>query len=194
MRVMLLTFASMFFASVTPVNGQQSTVSARGIFLGGVAGAGWTRVGCDYCRRDFEAGPTASVHVGTHVRPGLRMGAELSGWTHGDGEEDVRLVMGALTAVAWLHPRPGGPFFVKGGLGWVTYRVWGDGDDDDLASGGPGIQLGAGWEFRLSEALTVSNFLHVTASAFGKLRSGETVVVDNLGVTSIQLGVGIARR
>jgi len=46
----------------------------------------------------------------------------------------------------------------------------------------------------LSEALTVSNYLNVMASAFGKLRSGETVVVDNLGVTSLQLGVGIARR
>ncbi len=165
----------------------------RGLFLGGGSGAGWTRVACGYCRRVFAFGPVATVRAGARLRPGVRLSAELNGWTHRDDEPDVRLVMGALTMVAQLQPDPGRPFFVRGGLGWVTYRVRGNGDDDDFASGGPGLQLGAGWSFRLSETLAMSNSLNVVASAFGKLRSGETVVVDNLGVTSIQLNVSLTK-
>jgi hypothetical protein len=71
--------------------------------------------------------------------------------------------------------------------------VYGNGDDDDLASLGPAIQLGAGYEFRLSDRTLLTNYVTIVASRFGKLRAGEVIVVDNLGVTSLQFGIGLTR-
>jgi hypothetical protein len=192
-RITLLICTALI-ASIVPARAQnvRGPASDR-FFMGGGVGAGWTRIACEYCRREHEFGPIGYLRLGSRLRPGLLIGAELNGWTHSEDEEEIRLFMAALTAVGWLYPNPARPLFLKGGLGWVNYRVNGGGEDDDLASGGPGLVLGAGYEFRLSESLTMTNYINVVASAFGKLRSGETVVVENLGITSIQFGVGVTK-
>jgi hypothetical protein len=164
-----------------------------GMFYGAGAGGGWTRAACGYCRRDYSFGPVVFARIGGTLVPRSLLGAEASGWTKGDAEEDVRLLTGSLMAVAWLYPNADEPFYLKGGLGAITYRVYGNGDDDDLASLGPAIQLGAGYEFRLSDRTLLTNYVTIVASRFGKLRAGEVIVVDNLGVTSLQFGIGLTR-
>jgi hypothetical protein len=175
-------------------NAQESR-SARpgGMFCGAGAGGGWTRVACSYCRRDYAFGPVVFARLGGSLGQRALLGAEASAWTRNDAEEDVRLLTGSLMAVAWLYPSADGPLYLKGGLGAVSYRVYGAGDDDDLSSLGPALQLGAGYEFRLSDRLLLTNYVNVLASRFGKLRSGEVIVVDNLGVTSLQFGIGLTR-
>lgn len=173
----------------------QEPPSARpgGLFYGAGAGGGWTRAACGYCRRDYSFGPIVFARLGGTLGERSLLGAEASLWTKSDAEEDVRLLTGSLMAVAWLYPSADGPLYLKGGLGAVTYRVYGEGDDDDLSSLGPALQLGAGYEFRLSERLLLTNYVNVVASRFGKLRSGEVIVVDNIGVTSFQFGIGLTR-
>ncbi|MGH7503376.1 MAG: hypothetical protein ACREL7_16740 [Longimicrobiales bacterium] len=191
-----LVFAALLaaFGGVQPLDAQAPRPSRPGgMFLGAGAGGGWTRAACSYCRRDYSFGPVVFARIGGRLGPRSLLGAELSGWTRNDGEEDVRLLTGSLMAVGWLYPNPDGPFYLKGGLGAITFRVFGDGDDDDLSSLGPALQLGAGYEFRLSDRVLLTNYANLQASRFGKLRSGETVVVDNLGVTALQFGIGITR-
>lgn len=191
-----LVFALLLAAAATarPADAQEMRpAKPGGFFYGAGAGGGWTRASCGYCRREHSFGPVLNARVGGTLGSRSLLGAEASVWTRSDGEQDVRLLTGSLMVVAWLYPRPDGPFYLRGGAGAVTYRVYGEGDDDDLSSLGPALQLGAGYEFRLSDRTVLTNYASLVASRFGKLRAGEVVVVENLGVTSLQFGIGLTR-
>lgn len=158
-----------------------------GWLLAGGLGAGWSRVSCDVCVRSHDLGPAVYVRLGRHVRPNLLVGGEVVGWTH--TAEDVREIVGVASAVGHLYPRPGGPLYLRGGLGWVTYRA-----EDDVVSNSAGIQLGAGFEFGVGGGFALSNYLHITASSFGSLRAGNSIVSDEVGVSLVQVGFGLVRR
>jgi hypothetical protein len=106
-------------------------------------------------------------------------------------DAEVFSLVGSLSAIGHLYPRPGGPRYLKAGLGFTTYRAFDD--EADLVSNGPAVQLGAGYRVPITVELALNTFANVLVSRFGKLRSEEDVVVDNFGITSIQLGVGLTR-
>ncbi len=161
------------------------------IWLSAGVGGGWSRVACAICRTQRNLGPTGYLRIGANVRPGLMLGAEANGWTRAPGE-DQREWVGALSAVGYLYPRPSGALFVKGGLGYLTYRT--NDAEDQLKTSSLGVQLGAGYEFRVGSSLLITNYLNLHASSFGSLKEGDTQVIDDVSVTLLQLGVGITRR
>jgi len=171
---------------VRPAAAQQARGS--GLSVGGGGGVGWTRPACDYCRRNLDPGPAAWLRITGDVRPGLAVGAEANIWAH---DQDVFVLVGSLTAVAQIHPTPGGPFFLRTGIGYLTYRAYAD--DDDLVANAPAIQFGLGYECRISDRLALNNAMTLVASRFGTLRGDDRVVVDNMGTTSIQLSIGLVR-
>jgi hypothetical protein len=172
--------------AIRPAAAQQAR--SQGLAVGGGGGVGWSRPACDYCRRNLDPGPVAWLRVTGPVRPGLELGAEANIWAH---DQEVFVIVGALTAVAQIHPTPGGPFFLRTGIGYLTYRAYDD--DDDLVANAPAIQFGLGYDFRVSERLALNNAMTLVASRFGTLRGDDRVVVDNLGTTSIQFSVGLVR-
>lgn len=166
----------------------QSPRVSEGVTLMGGAGVGWTRPACSFCRRALDPGPVIYLQMTAPIRTNLALGAEGNVWVR---DAEVFALMGSLSGIAQLYPKPGSPLYLRGGLGFVTYRAFDD--EADLVSNAPALQFGAGYRFRLTDELALSNFANILVSRFGKLRSEETVVVDNFGVTSVQLGVGLTR-
>jgi hypothetical protein len=175
------------FAIAQPARAQ-SPRNGEGVTLMGGAGVGWTRAACGFCRRSRDAGPVIYLQMTTPLKTNLLLGAEGNVWVR---DAEVFSLVGSLSAIAQLNPRPGSPLYLKGGLGFVTYRAFDD--EADLVSNGPAMQLGGGYHVPVTSEVALNTFVNVLVSRFGKLRSEESVVVDNFGVTSIQLGVGLTR-
>ncbi|MGH7459497.1 MAG: hypothetical protein ACREMA_00535 [Longimicrobiales bacterium] len=161
------------------------------VWISAGAGGGWSRVACAICRVQRNLGPTGYLRFGANVRPGLLLGAEGNVWTRVPGD-DEREWVGAFSAVGYLYPRANGALYVKGGLGYLTYRS--SAEDDDLTLGSVGVVLGAGYEFRVGSSLLLTNYVNLHASSFGSLKSGDTEVISDVSVTLFQLGVGLTRR
>jgi len=157
-------------------------------WMSGGVGGGWTRVSCAICTPARTLGPTAHVRVGASLRPGMLLGAEANGWTR-NRDEGGRAWSGSIGAVAFLYPKPEGPFFVKAGVGYMTYRA-----DEGVNTGNVGVQLGAGYEFRVGGSLYLTNYANLHASSFGSLRADGAVAVDDVSLSMLQIGVGITRR
>ena len=160
-------------------------------FSGGVGG-GWARVSCAICQGERELGATGYMRVGTNVRDGILLGAEGNGWTR-DLDENGREWVGGIGAVGYLYPKPAGSLFVKVGVGYLTYRANND-EDERISTGSLGVQLGAGYEFRIGSSLHITNYMNLLASSFGKLRAEDDPVVGDVSVTLLQIGVGLTRR
>jgi hypothetical protein len=168
----------------------QSNTSPNGVWFSAGVGSGWARVACGICTADRQVGPTGYLRVGTSISPGLLLGAEANAWTRDSDEEgDGRDWTRAVSAVAYLYPRPEGSLYVKGGVGYMNYHA-----EPDVSTGNIGLQLGAGYEFRLGRTFRVNNFVNLLASSFGSLKTDDAEVVDDVSVTLLQLGVGLTRR
>jgi hypothetical protein len=161
---------------------------SRGLSMTGGAGIGWARPACDFCRRERAAGAVAYLQVAGNASPSLSLGAEARFWAR---DNDVFELIGSIGAVAYLYPTVGGPFHVKAGLSYLSYRAYDD--DGDLVSNMPAIQLGAGYRFRISERFGLTNFVNLVAGRFGTLRSDDATLVTNMGVTSFELGLALTR-
>lgn len=159
-----------------------------GLAMTGGAGIGWARPACEFCRRERAAGPVAYLQVAGNVNTSLSLGAEARFWAR---ENEVFELIGSIGVVAYLYPTLGGPFHLKGGLSYLSYRAYDN--DGDLVSNMPAIQLGAGYRFRISEGFGLTNFVNVIAGRFGTLRSDEAALVTNMGVTSLELGLALTR-
>jgi len=182
-------FAASLVVMLAPKPGHgQAALPPAGFQIMGGAGVGWTRTACGFCRRERDPGPVVYLQATSRIRPGLTIGAEGNVWARDD---EIFVLVGSIGAIANIYPNVESPLYLKGGLSYVTYRAFDE--DGDLIANGPGIQLGAGYRFRVTEDITITNFVNVLASRYGKLKEEDTVVVDNFGVTSFQLGIGLVR-
>jgi hypothetical protein len=172
----------------TPVFAQDG-----GTWVGAGLGGGWTRVSCSICQRDRSLGPTGYFRFGTTIRPGLLVGAQLSGWTH-RVDDDLRASVGAANAAAYMYPNPAGGFYLSGGIGWVHYTAGDDNEDRDAASNLFGLLVGLGYEFRIGSGVSATNFVNLLASSFGSLGSDAGNVADDMSLSLLQVGIGLTWR
>lgn len=192
MTKVVATLAFALLISVTSVDAQaadgQADASA-GIRVAAGIGPGWARLTCAVCAPSRDLGIAGYVHVGTKVNPTLAIAAEGIGWTRTqpDGDESVRETVASIMGVAYLFAGAQKPIYLKGGLGGVGYRA-----GDEISLNGLGIQLGAGYVFRAG-GLALTNYISIVASSFATLRNGEALVSDDVNVTLLQIGIGLAR-
>ena len=193
MRPIRFTFAILIGSAVLPASARAQTApSPSTVWVSAGLGGGWTRVSCAICRTDRNLGPTGYVRLGMPFRPGIVLGAEASFWTRAGepvDDEDQREWTRGYSAVLHLYPRPSGAFFVKAGVGQLSFQA-----NDQLSTRSVGVQLGAGYEFRVGQKLYLSNYLNLLASSYGSLQSGGDQVVDDVNVTLVQIGVGLTRK
>jgi hypothetical protein len=185
LRLLLTTFLSAAILLPVSLHAQNRAAENR-FWISAGAGGGWARVACAICRADRNLGPAAYLRVGVSAREGLLIGTEVNAWTR--EREDEREWTRALGAVAYLYPRAAGPLFVKGGVSYVGFSV------DDVSIGTLGVQLGAGYEFRVGRHLYITNYLNLIASSFGTLHVDGDAAVRDVGLTLLQAGVGFTRR
>jgi hypothetical protein len=162
-------------------------VAGEGTWFAAGLGGGWTRVNCAICRTDRYAGPSAALRFGTTLRPGLLIGAELDGWTRTN--DDVRSTLAAGSAAAYIYPDPARGLFLKAGAGLVHYSL-----DEDAGTNLLGLFLGAGYEFPITERLSVTNSIGLIASSFGSIASDAGTVAEDVSITLLQLGIALTHR
>jgi len=191
MRLRTVVFATLVLAgAAAPAAAQARPTGLRsGPWVTVGVGGGWTRVNCSICRTDRNAGPAASLRLGTTLRPGLLIGAELDGWTRAG--EDVRTLVAAGSAAAYIYPDPSRGLFLKAGAGVVRYSF---NDEDDASANLLGIMLGAGYEFPISDELNITNSVGLIASSFGALRSDAGTIVDDMSISLFHIGIALTHR
>lgn len=167
--------------------GQSSGHGRSGAWFSAGVGGGWARVNCAICRTDRSPGPAAVLRFGTTLRPGLLVGGELDGWTRSN--DDVRSLLTSGNAAAYIYPNPGRGLFLKAGAGLVRYSI-----DSAVSTNLVGLSLGAGYEFPISETLSITNSIGLIASSFGALRSDDGTVADDVSISLFQVGIALTHR
>jgi len=154
-------------------------------------GAGSSLVSCAICREDRQGGPSGYIKIGGTIRPAVLLGVEGTVWVQSGEELDQYL--GALTGAAYLYPRIGSGFFIKGGLSGLRYVASEDGADegDEATATTVGVNLGVGYEFRVRPGYSLVPFLNLVASSFGSLSQEGEQLAGDLNVTLIQFGLGM---
>jgi hypothetical protein len=187
---LLMTCALLAFGAAPAA--AQETTTLRGPWVGGGIGAASASVNCDICIGDRNGGLSGYLAGGLRLTPALHLGAELGGWF--DQTEDVHQRLLLYGASLWWHPRPGQHWFLKGGVGLMSYRAaTGNDDDDPLTANAAALQLGAGYDLRAGRKLWLSPFANLAVTSSGNLTSGNTIVTG-ASFSMLQVGAGLTWR
>lgn len=165
----------------------QDASSGRGgqWFAIGVGG-GFDEVACGVCSLEPRSGVGGHLRFGGTVRTGLRVGAEVTGWTR--SEESVRQSMGAATAIALIHPNRG-PFYLKGGLGVMGFRAEDDGAA--LTALSFGLQAGVGYDLFLSDVISITPFVDLTVAPRANLNFNGDLAERGVTLALLNAGIGL---
>lgn len=104
-------------------------------------------------------GFSGSLAAGWTVSPGVQVGLGVAGWTRtgpGESGRPIGIRIGTLDARVRFYPDPRFGFFFTGGFGLGIIRFTDQGRAFDHT--GAGILGGAGYDIRLSPAMSVSPF------------------------------------
>lgn len=168
--------------------GAQEAGRRQGFWWGLGVSYGWVHASCDICASDRDWAISATGGLGGTVSRNLLLGAELNGWTR--SEEAVDEYLGAVSAVAYWFPNRGGPLYLKGGLGYVAYRI--DDEESALTSSGFGPQVGAGYEVPVSRHASLFPYLNLIITIpRGNLTFNGDRQAGRASVSLFQFGLGL---
>jgi hypothetical protein len=182
-----LVAAALWLGAVAPATGQESR-PRHGFWwgLGFSYGAAW--VSCDICVGGRGAGISASAAVGGTLSSSFRVGGELDGWTR--RQEGVDEYLGTLSAAVFWYPDPGGGLYLKGGLGYVAFRI--DDADNALTSSGLGPVVGAGYEVMIGGRVSIQPYLNAAVTLpTGQLEFNGDRQAEGVFLALLQLGMAI---
>ena len=185
MTLLLVTIAS-------PLASQQA--QDRAIWIAGGLGAGWSRVHCDICEGGRKFGPAGYLGIGGSFGRHLAIGLEVGGWRKRE-ESLTRQFVTANAVVYWYPAQDSKRYFLKGGLGGVTYKAddISTGDEEDaepFKSNALGAQIGVGYKFYITRAVTLSPYLTFTGSFKADLKQGNTTITS-VNLTLVQFGLAV---
>jgi hypothetical protein len=181
----LLLFAAPAFAQGGSAPREGFTVS----FGLGAGSAGFTYEGNS---SDRIAGPSGYLRLGGALTPSLILAGETHGWTRSDGSVTSRV--GYLMAVAQWYPQALGGFHLLGGLGVGMLNE----EDTDSAFGyelesvGGALQLGAGYDLRMTRNFSLTPYFNVLGMAGGEPKLDGASIGGSLSANVIQFGLGFS--
>jgi len=139
---------------------------------------------------DRLAGPSGYLRLGGAVSPSLVIAGETHGWTRSEGS--LTSSVGYLMAVAQWYPQPAGGFHLLGGLGFGAIT---ETDDDatfgsELESFGGALQLGAGYDMRMSRNFSLTPYINFLALGGGEPKIDGVGQGGSLSANVLQFGLG----
>lgn len=160
----------------------------EGFWWGVGVSYGWVHVACDICKDDRGGAVSLSVALGGTVSRSVVLGGELNGWT--TSEESVDEYLGSLSAVAYWYPGRDGALYLKGGIGYVAYRI--DDNENALTSSGLGPQIGVGYEFYISRRTSIQPYLSAIATLpTANLDFNGNRQADGVSLSLVQFGLSV---
>jgi hypothetical protein len=174
----------------------QRQASRPGMWLGGGLGLGWARVNCRICGANRGHSLSAYAHVGGRISNQVLLGGEIEGWLRNSNTDQGRPgdeMMLAYSVVTYWYPSRRYLYYLKGGLGMVTYRI--DDGTDRLTSSALGPQVGAGWELPVGAHFSFIPYVNLLfASTGAEIKFNGSPFLDNASLELFQIGLGLARR
>lgn len=138
-------------------------------------GLGWGSFGCDGCR-EREGGTIVTLGAGGTLSQSVIIGGSLDGWSKEVAGN--RLTASTLLGTVRFYPSVTGGFFLRGGLGFGAVEV--ELQNVTARDEGGALLLGAGWDFRISDDVSLTPFLN-----------GVGVSTDDADFSFSQLGLSI---
>jgi hypothetical protein len=168
---------------------QASANPRQGFWVGVGLGLGSSGADCSDCTTDRTNGMSGYLRLGGTISRSLLVGVESNGWVHSESGVDETLGFGSVVAV-W-YPSATGGFFLKVGLGAMSYKA-ADGVDEVTATGAAG-SFGLGYDFRVSKNMSITPFLNSLATSNTDFKwNGETIATNaDFKVNLVQVGVGL---
>jgi hypothetical protein len=149
---------------------------------------GTASVSCDICTDGRGGGLSLSGVAGGTLSPSFRLGMEADGWRQSN--EGLNEYMGVLSAVIYWYPQVSGGLYLKGGAGYVAYRI--SDEDDELKSSGFGPQIGIGYETRVWGHASIQPFLSaIITIPTGQLELNGDRQADNVNLSLLQVGLSV---
>jgi hypothetical protein len=182
-------------AFATPCQAQNPT-SHSSLWIGAGVGLGWARVSCRICGANRGHSLSATAQVGGRISNSVLIGGEIDGWfrsSNSDQNRPADELLLAYGAVVYWYPTPRYPYYLKAGLGLVTYRI--DDGTDRLTSSALGPKIGIGYELHVAGHLSAVPYLNVMVGSTGaevKLNGSEVLNQASIGL--LQFGIAIAHR
>jgi hypothetical protein len=193
-RILLTAVLAVAPAPLAP----QQAPTHSSTWIGAGAGIGWARVHCRICTTNRGHSLSGYAHAGGRLSNRVLIGGEVQGWfRNGDarvGRPADELLL-AYNAVAFWYPSPHYSYYLKGGLGLVTYRIADSTGRVTATALGP--QVGAGWEIPVAGNASVVPFVNLLLGSIGTRLKNDGTPIPGLSTTSlglIQFGLGVERR
>ena len=203
MRIQLLAAALVFTATaasaqtkpvapapVAPVAPTEQPRNQRqGFWIGFGLGDGSAGVDCSSCATDRTSGLSGNLRLGGTLSQSVLLGFESNGWIH--SEQGIDETLGFGSAVVVWYPSRTGAFYLKFGLGVMSYTAT-DGVDDFTATA-PAGSFGLGYDFRVGRNMSITPFLNSLATSAASLKLNGTAfpTSEDIKVNLLQFGVGL---
>jgi hypothetical protein len=163
----------------------------QGFWIGFGFGPGSAGADCDSgCSNEGLSGFSGYFRMGGTVSPKVLLGGESNAWarSHDNGVDET---LGFASFIVMWYPSATGAFYLKAGLGAMSYEVT-DGTDE-LTATAPSVSFGLGYEIRVSRNMSVVPFFNGMATSAVEFKfNGQTLPNSNeVKVSLAQLGVGL---
>jgi hypothetical protein len=170
----------------------------QGFWVGLGGGFGSAGISCDECEdSDREGSGVGYLRGGWGLSDQLLVGVDFRIWSKSADVEpgtDVTInlynVMGSVT----YYPQPATPFFVTGGLGASVIDTEIDFDSSSLSADlgtGFGVVVGAGYDIRLTDRLSLTPAVNFWYGQPGDLKVGVQPLFSDWSQNVIDFTVGI---
>jgi hypothetical protein len=161
----------------------------QGFWIGFGLGAGSVGADCSGCASDRTGGVSGYLRMGGTLSRHLLLGGEANGWSHSESGADESMGFGSVVLL-W-YPSATGAFYLKFGLGGMTYTANTPiGKIEATAGSG---SLGLGYEFRVRRNMSLTPFLNFLASgpASWKISGVSVPSGQDIKLNLVQLGFGL---
>lgn len=168
-------------------NAQTGTPVRDGQWLAVGLGGGLDQVACGVCAGEPKPGIVGNVRFGGTLSRRFLLGGEFDLWTRGD--DGIRQFLASLGAVALFYADPDARFHLKAGAGVVGFRAAEDGDE--LTALTFGVTGGLGYDYPITETLSLTPFASLTLAPFADLRFNGDLAVGDATLGLLQAGLGL---
>jgi hypothetical protein len=145
---------------------------------------------CSFCTGEGKGGFAGMLGVESTWRRGVRLGLELDWWMHRSAGASRSVA--AAAGVVHLYPAPGGPFFLKVGMGLGRFSI--GSDEEELYATSRIGTVGLGYDIRVSGRTMVVPYVSRLSGGGGTMRLNGEVVTPRSGLSLLQYGIAVSRR